>query len=375
MIDLINYENNYNLKSILLGITRNPGSIYGPNPTEKEDPRNVIFVALLDRLLKIKNIDVYIINIHIHTIPDNLLKQTKIFDFNLHKDFIDYCITWQGIICKFDSPFYKEYQYFINKVIPFIMYEHGPLNGTLLFDKEPLSNSIYVNNLQQIVQNNYNEFEYNSYKEYILKNRLSKRPQSNENIPFDIIGKYIFLPIQKIEDFTLLQYSEIGMIEYIKKVHSFCKEKKIPLLIKLHPHAVRAHPTIINLCNNLKQSYNNIHICNGNIYNLCKNALFTATINSGSITDNFVVNSIVYSCGRNMFYKTDSLFYNENVEEGLNYVFNKINNNELNTKKIYDTQNKIIWWFKNNLLHHNYDINDNFSLIQNFLNNYNNINK
>ena len=74
MIDLINYENNYNLKSILLGITRNPGSIYGPNPTEKEDPRNVIFVALLDRLLKIKNIDVYIINRHINTIPNNLLK-------------------------------------------------------------------------------------------------------------------------------------------------------------------------------------------------------------------------------------------------------------------------------------------------------------
>ena len=181
MIDLINYENNYNLKSILLGITRNPGSIYGPNPTEKEDPRNVIFVALLDRLLKIKNIDVYIINIHIHTIPDNLLKQTKIFDFNLHKDFIDYCITWQGIICKFDSPFYKEYQYFINKGIPCIMYEHGPLNGTLLFDKEPLSNSIYVNNLQQIVQNNYNEFEYNSYKEYILKNRLSKYTRLKTN--------------------------------------------------------------------------------------------------------------------------------------------------------------------------------------------------
>tara|TARA_B100000700_G_scaffold328582_1_gene446902 strand:+ start:82 stop:1782 length:1701 start_codon:yes stop_codon:yes gene_type:complete len=353
-------------KHILIGITRNHNSIHPEKPNES-DPRNDIFIGVLKEFLN-RNYNIYLVPIHLHTIPEILKSKSTIFNFDEHKDLIDCCITWQGITNKSFGVFTKEYKYLLDKNIPCLIYEHGPLYGSLLIDRQSLSDSKFVNNLQDIIQNTYNDTNYNIYKKSLLSSGISKRIQANEQIPIELQGKFIFVPHQKITDFSVLDYSETGMIEFINKVFIFCKNKNIPMVIKLHPHAWNPdHNIIKEMFNKFKKEYNNIYLINGNIYNLCKNALFTATINSGSMVDNFIVNSLVYSCGKSMYYKTNAIYYNNNVEEGLDIMLSNIINKKINTEKIYDTQNKIVWWLKQTMLFKQYDLNTNIKIIDKFL--------
>lgn len=352
--------------NILIGITRNPNSIHPEKPHET-DPRNDIFIGVLQTFLH-RKYTMYVIPIHLHTIPESLQSKCILFDFNKHKEIIDCCIAWQGITNTSFGCFTKEYNYFLDKNIPCLLYEHGPLYGSLLIDRQLLSDSIFVNELQNIIQDIYNETEYNIYKNSILSSGISKRIQGNETVPTELLGKYIFVPHQKITDFSVLDYSETGMIDFITAVFIFCKNKNIPMIIKLHPHAKNPdHQIIKKLYITFKTHYNNVYLINGNIYHLCKNALFTATINSGSMVDNFIVNSLVYSCGKSMYYKTDALYYNDNVEEGLKTMLSNIRNKTINTEKIYDTQNKIVWWLKKHMLFKQYDLCENIKIIDSFL--------
>lgn len=364
-IDSIEFKNR-KYPNILIGITRNHNSIHPEKPYEP-DPRNVIFVGVLTEFFK-RNYNIYLIPIHLHTIPENLKSRATIFDFDKHKDIIDYCITWQGTINKSFGEFYKEYLYLLNRNTPCLMYEHGPLYGSLLIDRLPLSDSKFTNNLQEIIDTIYNETEYTIYKKSVLSSGISKRIQTNDKIPEHLKGRYIFVPHQKITDFSVLDYSETGMIDFFKKVFIFCKHRDLPLVIKLHPHAWNPDYFIIRkLVQKLKSEYNNVYLINGNIYDLCKNALFTATINSGSIVDNFIVNSLVYCCGKSIYYKTVALYYNSNVEEGLEIMLSNVQNKTLDINKIYNTQDKIVWWLKQNMLFKQNDLQDNIKIIDTFL--------
>ena len=346
MINVFDLRKSDKIHNILFSMTKNPNSIFGKGDnSDKKDPRYEIFVYLLEKMQINPNTKVYLLDLHAHVIPQNLKKNATVFNFANDKDKIDIVISWQTIAKASIPKYYEIYSYFKNKNIPMLIYEHGPLNGSILIDRGPLSDSKYVDNLSNIVNDNYNENEYFKYRKHLLENGISKREQKNrDSISQSILKKYIFVPQQKITDFTIEQYSKIGMIDFIKKVCSFCKTNDLPLVIKLHPHT-NDHEQIIDLVKKLKREYKSIYVINANIYDLCRNALFTACINSGTITDNFIVNSLVYTCGKSMFYKTDAVYFDENIDKGLMFMFGNIDNNDIfNREKIFDLQNKIIWF-------------------------------
>ncbi len=347
---------------ILLIITNHVSSI----KINSFDTRFVIFMKISNFLQQKHTI--YYPEIHKHIYPKEYINNNILFNYEEHKDKIDCAIYWASatyynINDSFNNIYSNFYEYLKKNNKPIMCYEHGWLENSILLDKyKILGDSYYVDTINDLIEENYNEYLLNEYRNKLLIDKKSKRPQKNNS---DIKYKnYIFIPVQKIDDMSIRLYSNIGMIEFIKKVLYFAKQNNILVLIKYHPHATNDHYKLNVLNNEFKLINNNYIIVNNHIFDLCKNALFTVCINSGSIIDNFITLSPVYCCGKSLFYKSDAIIYNENIEEGLNTMLNKTYNHEL----LINKQKKMLWWIKNNSLFLDNKLEDNIKLIENKLN-------
>ena len=108
--------------------------------------------------------------------------------------------------------------------------------------------------------------------------------------------KYVFIPFQKSNDISLINYSKHGMFEFAKTVVKFCKERDIPVVMKIHPHVNGQERNKSRNCfNEMKKIHSKCYLINTSIYDLIRNARFTACLNSGSLIDNFVTQTPVLS--------------------------------------------------------------------------------
>ena len=346
--------------NILFVITKNPNCLQF-----KYDIRYNIFMNFYKHKLENRH-NVYYCKEYQHIHSSDFLNKNIEFNFNKHKDLIDCAIFWWGIAYKEQkNNQFKIYKYLSDKNIPSICFEHGWLNNSVYIDKNRFfKDSYFYNTLNDLVTIGYKEAECNKYRNYLISNKISKRPQ-NERLIIDekIKNKYIFFPIQKIHDFSISQYSKYGILHFLNILVLFCKRNNIPLVIKYHPHAIQDHPTLNKEVEKLKQVYKDIYVYQGNIYELIKNARFTACLNSGTLVDNFTLGSPVLSCASNIFSNTDALIYDENIERGLNKMLRK----DYNINKMQNKQYQIIWWLKNNLLFDNLNVIENTKRIENIL--------
>ena len=279
-------------------------------------------------------------------------KLTKdiIQQFTLYKNQkIDLCICWNPVKNKF-------------KFNRYLSYENGFLKNSIIIDPKGLLNkSKYVDSLNSIIENNYNEVECKKYINNVLQNNLSKRPQKIINdIPNNIKGKYIFLPTQKANDISIKDYSKVNMFQCIEQTSQYCKKNNIPLVVKIHPHLGGNALTVQqDFCKKL----GNIHLSTNSITDLINNARFTVCVNGGTLVDNFICGSPVLSCGRSMFCKTEALIFNEDIHKGLDIMINK----KYNLNKMLDKQKKVIWWIYNNSLFCDKSVNFNIKVLENHL--------
>lgn len=240
-----------------------------------------------------------------------------------------------------------------------IFYENGFLKNSIIVDpKGLLSESKYIDNLNQLVENNYNQQECNKYITNILTNNFSKRLQKNMNdIPSSINKKYVFLPTQKANDISIRKHSNISMFDCIEKTSIYCKKHNIPLVVKIHPHLGGTElQEQINFCTKL----GNIHLSKSSINQLIQNARFTVCLNGGTLIDNFVNGSPILSLAKSMFYKTDAVIFNEDIHKGLDIMINK----KYNLEKMLDKQRKVIWWIYNNSLFYDKSIEFNIKVLE-----------
>jgi len=249
------------------------------------------------------------------------------------------------------------YTKFSKGKIPIIIYEHGWLFESVMAERGRLfSDSPFADILSEISEKEFNLEKCNKYKNSLLSNNISKRPQTHKDkIPDSIKDKYIFVPIQKINDVSVERYSKIPMLEFMSKVVKFASQLNIPVVFKPHPHIKADYKTIRNQIRKFQKTNKNIYEINTSVYNLMQNALFTACINSGTVIDNFVTQTPVYCCGKSMFYKSGTVIYDRNVEKGLRKMFEKgYDSNQIKIKQL-----QVLWWLKQNLLFANLDAREN----------------
>ena len=120
-----------------------------------------------------------------------------------------------------------------------LLYENGMTRNAVTLDpKGFLGDSFYVSSLNRLVQQQqFDDDACTAHMEMALQQDSSKRPQPKLiDIPASIAARYVFIPTQKFTDVSVQRYSHISYPELLMAALHFCKERRLPLVIKIHPH-------------------------------------------------------------------------------------------------------------------------------------------
>jgi len=323
---------------ILIDLICNPAAIYNI------DYRYEIFKQLMP-IWKNNGHEIYIDKVKNCRIESSILNTYNVYNETKDKDTIELYICFgiykEGI---------KRHKYFIDKNIKCATYDHSWLPSSVLFERQKLFNdSFFWKSLNEEINKNYVEKDADEYIKQLITQNSSKRPQhKRENIPEHIKDKYVFIPFQKSNDISLIHYSKHTMFDFVKTVVNFCKEKDIPVVMKIHPHVQCDEKQNAQQCfQECKNIYSECYLIDTSIYDCMKYSRFTACLNSGSLIDNFITQTPVLSCAHSMFSNVECMVFDENIINGLN----KIMNQEYQIKIIQENQKKIVYWLKYTLLY------------------------
>lgn len=173
--------------------------------------------------------------------------------------------------------------------IPRLWYENGMTKGSVTVDpKGFLAESFYVESLNWRVQQHYNERACASHVKQHLEDDSSKRPQqARVDVPTSMLHRYVFVPTQKFDDLSVVRYSRISYPQLLDGAAAFCAAHNLSLVIKIHPH-LRGEQLAgqQRRIRRLQARYPAVLESRASINFLTTNALFTVTLNGGTLMDN-----------------------------------------------------------------------------------------
>jgi hypothetical protein len=89
---------------------------------------------------------------------------------------------------------------------------------------------------------------------------------------------------------------------------TFCKKRGLPLVVKIHPHLTgKPRAGQVLFVRELQRHYSKVYLSASSINFLAINALFTVTLNGGTLMDNFYTTTPVLTLARGFFSETDVL--------------------------------------------------------------------
>ena len=170
-----------------------------------------------------------------------------------------------------------------------------------------LGDSYFVDSLNTRVQAEFDNEACSSHIRHHLQHDSSKRPQLTRlDISRSILGRYVLIPTQKFSDLSVQKFSNITYPEMLRAAARFCEERSMPLVIKVHPHLDGAErDEQIALIRVLQQAHTDIFESKSSINLLASHALFTVTLNGGTLMDNFYTSTPVLTLARGFFHNTD----------------------------------------------------------------------
>lgn len=241
---------------------------------------------------------------------------------------------------------------------PTVYYENGFTHGDVVVDPSGLLGSSFY-------QQTLNERADRDCADWIdarLKTGAwSKRPQETA---VDIsVRDYVLVPTQKLLDLSVMMYSNTSMQELLRKTARFCRDKGLPLVVKIHPH-VRDHEQkrqrrIVQVT--VRNIHNNIHISNASIGYLAQHALFTVVLNGGTIVDALFVQAPILTTAPSLFSHTDAVVYDEDVNRGLHKIYDEAKNWTEHRKL---RQRQIVCWLVDNSMNDHKSPTDNIAVLQ-----------
>lgn len=225
----------------------------------------------------------------------------------------DLFIKWFGARAERLEPWRSRFEN-----VPTLVFENGVFKDSVIVDpKGLLGDSFYAASLEGRVQEGFDEGKCRAKLESMRS--TSKRPQSPSiDIPEEIRGNYIFVPTQKFLDLSVTKYSSVSMPELLENVAKYCTLSSTPMVVKIHPHleGVELGQQKAYVAK-LQSTYKNIYLSHASITFLTQHALATATLNGGTLVDNFNSQTPVVSYARSLFSNSTALVYDTSVERGL----------------------------------------------------------
>jgi hypothetical protein len=192
-------------------------------------------------------------------------------------------------------------------------------NAVTLDPKGFLGDSFYVSSLNGLVQQYFEDDACTAHVNATLKQGTSKRPQPKLiDIPSNITSQYVFIPTQKFADVSVERYSNISYPELLMAALHFCKGRRLSLVIKIHPHVKGdERDRQEQFVERMQRQYERVYESRASISFLTANALFTVTLNGGTLMDNFYTGSPVLSLARGFFHETEAVVYDTDAAKGM----------------------------------------------------------
>lgn len=205
--------------------------------------------------------------------------------------------------------------------VPMLHLEKGFLPKSTLCDIQGFwGESIIFRSIKKHLDELMNDRVYcwaDDYRQYLSSNNISKRKQPDTHTPLP--KKFIFLPMQYMNDQSVLKFGNMPYASFVKRVAKFCSDRSITLAIKKHPHAYLKETKQVNrLFKAMTKRFGKVFApIDGSIHWFCKNCLFMAGMNTGSIIDGLVNHSIISHCGKSIFMRSGAVIHDDDVYRGL----------------------------------------------------------
>jgi len=110
------------------------------------------------------------------------------------------------------------------------------------------------------------------------------------------------------------------MLALLREVAGFCRARRLPMVVKVHPHVDDAEKADQRKYVDQalrKRIGTDVYESVASIGYLTSNALFTVTLNGGTIMDNFYTQTPILTVARSMFSQTDAVVYDPDPARGL----------------------------------------------------------
>ncbi|KAJ1447203.1 hypothetical protein M885DRAFT_576375 [Pelagophyceae sp. CCMP2097] len=196
----------------------------------------------------------------------------------------------------------------LSKFVPSVIYENGFTRDAATVDPTGLlGDSFYRKTLDERASQGYDEEACAAHVSEHLRNDSSKRPQPRvSDLPAGVFGRYVFIPTQKFDDVSVARFSNVSLPQLLESAASFCAEKGLTLVVKIHPHLKSAAPqewalqtkfvgALRSRCNAA------VVLSEASVNLLTRNALFTATVNGGTLMDNCYTGTPVLTVAKSLF--------------------------------------------------------------------------
>jgi hypothetical protein len=173
--------------------------------------------------------------------------------------------TWHTLNCGLNSQFHLK----IGSLFGHFILDDEGYSGWSSIAKEPMWRLI------EDVDTNEAEAHWRSLHEELVSGGKSKYAQSNEK-PTDR-GKYIFLPMQVLDD-TVSELADINTLELLQVLSNWGASSDLKVVVKRHPLCRSAE---IAQTIEAGQRAGSILVSDANIHHLIENAECVITVNSG----------------------------------------------------------------------------------------------
>ena len=255
---------------------------------------------------------------------------------------------------------------------PRLVYENGLIKGAVTVDPRGLlSDSAYVDVVNDLMQENYDDEKCRKHLSEHLLADSSKRPQlslqsNSSDIPPEIRTKYIFVPTQKSTDLSIRYFSPLPMSYVLDQTATFCWKHNLPMVVKVHPHLLSSEfAAQVGWVKTWQRRYKSIYLSEMSINFLTSNARFTVSLNMGQGIDNFYTQTPIIMIGQSMFQNSEATIH-PNISMGmrnLDAVFESMLKLEWGDLRQL-RQRQAICWYRNMSLNEFKSGSDNVAVVQ-----------
>jgi hypothetical protein len=228
-------------------------------------------------------------------------------------------------------------------------YEGGPLFRSIYIEPSEQRGPIFYREDMSQELANYKPTEaVSDYIRRVTSNNLSKRKQPPRR-DLSEYGEFIFLPIQNDSDYMISINSFWTFKGFMECIAEFAASYGLKVLFKLHPHHLSGRGPSTDVFNQIKEKYPEMDLVDASIFDLCQQARFTMTVNSGSMVDNFMLNTPVMCFGECQWDKTDAVIRSPDGMD-MQESFRIMMEEDYDKEKMYKAQRLAVEWLYYNLI-------------------------